>query len=435
MPSRSDVVSGPGGSFQTPNGDAAFYGQDFVDEHTAGNRFRPGDNPGGKQKVVVKPSVKANPKSVGKAAVSGLRRGIPGAVLGAATQALLNSVDAVIDSSGAVRLPSVSVDGDEVSEVLNARDFDACTLPSSRTLNKYIVSKYGTQTFRFTVIDGSAKPPAGFQFHNYCISASLGYKNNAQGLFPTSYRQLISDTALEYSDRPAGDADWNKMEAFASAQSSSFVRDLLKETCAGALSPGRCVDDLTSWHDLSGPSQQLGPASTTTSQTRNPDGTSSTTVTSTQNKYDYKYGNTYYDYSTTTTTNINRDGVITTVEESDKQPSDESPSENEEPEYTFEDADFPPVTSFYERKYPDGLQGVWSKAKTDLDNSAFIQFLYSFVPSFSGSCPSFGLNMNISSWAAYGFQSFSSICYVLDFVKAILLVTALFTARAITFGG
>jgi len=64
-----------------------------------------------------------------------------------------------------------------------------------------------------------------------------------------------------------------------------------------------------------------------------------------------------------------------------------------------------------------------------------MQFLQGFVPSFSGSCPSFGLGFNIASWANYGTIQFSSICYVLDFVKIILLVTALFTFRKVTFGG
>ena len=43
--------------------------------------------------------------------------------------------------------------------------------------------------------------------------------------------------------------------------------------------------------------------------------------------------------------------------------------------------------------------------------------------------------MNIASWANYGYQQFGSICYVLDFVKAILMVSALFLCRALIFGG
>ena len=45
------------------------------------------------------------------------------------------------------------------------------------------------------------------------------------------------------------------------------------------------------------------------------------------------------------------------------------------------------------------------------------------------------MSFEIASWASFGTHSFGNQCYVFDFVKVILLVTALFTARAITFGG
>jgi hypothetical protein len=192
---------------------------------------------------------------------------------------------------------------------------------------------------------------------------------------------------------------------------------------------------MSNWGNLQGPASQTGTPQVTTSTTKNPDGTTSTTTTTVENRYEYNYGPDYYNYTTTTTITQNKDGVITETVTSDGMPTDNPTQEEDSTDYTFNDTEFPEVPSFYEQKYPDGLSGVWHQASADVDQSAFMQFLQGFVPSFSGSCPAFGLGFNIASWANYGTVQFLSICYVLDFVKIILLVTALFTFRKVTFGG
>src|SRR5690606_5892821 len=104
-------------------------------------------------------------------------------------------------------------------------------------------------------------------------------------------------------------------------------------------------------------------------------------------------------------------------------------------EGTFSDTPFPDIEPFYQQKYPDGLQGAWNSRKAEFEDSAFMEFLSSFIPSFSGSCPGWSMNVNIASWASFGIHEFQSLCWVFDFIKVVLLVSAAFLCRALIFGG
>ena len=444
MPSKSSVITNAERPFQTPNGSAGFFGQDFVDEHTAGNRFKPGDSPGSpKQKITLKPSVTANPSSVAKKAMQAVRGGgVPGLVASAVVTAAVAAAGAIIDSSGQIKVPGYTYEGMPVENpsfpTPPGYDFsNICQTPASQTLGKTFSITSGSSTY---LVDVSYSPPAGFNIFNYCTSTSLGYEiDPATSTWPRASFKAISYSSLTSENRAPGDIEFDAMEQFMKGQGPAYVGDLIKETCANSPSPAACFDEMSEWGQLSGPSSATGPAQTTTSVTTNPDGTTSNTATTTQNKYNYTYGDNYYNYSTTTTTTTTKDGQTTTTETSDGLPTDEPTSEEnpteEDQSYTFDDSPMPDVPSFYEQKYPDGLSGVWDNASAQVNNSQFIQFLNGFVPSFSGSCPSFGLSFNIASWASYGSIGFSSLCYVFDFIKVILLVTALFTFRAITFGG
>lgn len=229
--------------------------------------------------------------------------------------------------------------------------------------------------------------------------------------------------------RPATEADYDLMEAAAAAKDSEWLKERLREHCEGSLNPQGCYESLRDNTWLEGPSSvtEPGPTSTTTS----PAGTSTTTGNT---RYDITYGDNYYDYRTTKTTIVTKpDGSTETTTETE--PETEQPREEEEQDINFSDSEFPPVEPFYQQKYPEGLEGVWQDAQSKFDNSEFMSFLHSFVPQFSGSCPSWSMSFNIASWASYGNVPFVNLCYVFDFIKVIMLVTALFTARAITFGG
>ncbi|ALN20482.1 hypothetical protein HN51_01860 [Ectopseudomonas mendocina] len=185
-----------------------------------------------------------------------------------------------------------------------------------------------------------------------------------------------------------------------------------------------------------GPASQVGPKTSTTTTTTSPNGATSTTTTTSQNTYTYNYGDNYYDYSTTTKTETTKDGETTVEETTDNQPDEEPTEEPSEEDFEgdFSDSDFPEVEPFYEQKYPDGLEGVWQSRKAEIDASAFISFLQSFVPNFSGSCPAYGLGFDLG-YINFGQHGFDVACYVFEFIGIIFMVTALFTSRALIFGG
>lgn len=436
--SKESVIKGSGSSFQTPNGDSAYYGRDYVDEHTAGNRFTTNDSPGAsaKQKVTVKPTLTVDPKKAAKSMIGGLRGGVPGVVASAAAAAIIDAIDGVIDDS-VIKVPSYSESPTDPSSGqyyfwatsgpnVNVRYPSAKTACDSSIspgypnlgLSQVSQTEYQCKTknawggdFIRTIYRGGNSCPAGTTY-----SPSLG-------------ACLVSTLV------PPTEQDWITAEQWAAARNSDFVRDMVRASCEGSNAPGRCYDEMSEWGNLQGPASQTGTPQVTTTTTKNPDGSTSTTTTTVQNRYEYNYGPNHYNYTTTTTITENKDGVITETETSDGMPTDNPTQEEDSTDYTFNDTEFPEVPSFYEQKYPEGLSGVWHQASADVDHSEFIQFLRGFVPSFSGSCPAFGLGFNIASWANYGTVQFSSICYVLDFVKIILLVTALFTFRKVTFGG
>lgn len=249
------------------------------------------------------------------------------------------------------------------------------------------------------------------------------------------------------STRPLQDADYETLTSVIGNQSSDMKARLAKDACKASLAPERCyqaLQDAASFLN-SGPSSIQGPTSNSTTTKKNVDGTSSITTTTSDTKFNTEYnsdGVTLKPEKTTTTKNPDGSTTETVEKEEDNSTTVQKPGDPEEEgddplnkEYTFTNPDMPEVPSFYEQKYPDGLKSVWDDNKARFDNSAFISFMKSFVPSFSGSCPTWGLPMNIMAQASYGYVTFANICYVFDFVKLVIIATAVFTARKIMFGG
>lgn len=257
----------------------------------------------------------------------------------------------------------------------------------------------------------------------------------------SNYSQSTGSCLADSKPVPVTDSDFSALDTHLDGLDAKHLNDVLKASCEGSLAPARCIQSLqdAASHLHSGPATVKGPTVTSTTSTTNADGTKSDTTTFKETQFQLGYnadGFTWRDDTTTTTTNP--DGTQTVSHESTEDNSATPEQEKDDPlekEYAFEDKDFPEVTPFYEQKYKEGFKSVWEKNQASFDNSAFISFLKSFVPSFSGSCPAFGLSFNIATWANYGSMDFMSICYVLDFVKSILLVSSLFLCRALIFGG
>lgn len=231
------------------------------------------------------------------------------------------------------------------------------------------------------------------------------------------------------------DADLPALDTFIAALQPAALGTLFQEACEGSKT---CVDSMLENPQTTGTSPFFGPKTTTTTLFLKPDGTQGTRQTDTQTKFDATYGPDYVDVKPTDTKTTTVDGVKTeeeTTSSDDTSTVPDKPEEEPEPEYTFQDSELPGVEPFYTQKYPDGLEGVWNQKRQEFEDSEFMSFLGGFVPSFSGSCPSFGLQFNIASWANFGSFDFFSLCYVFEFIKIILMVTTVFTCRALIFGG
>ena len=454
-----DIVNGQTattGAISVPAGAVAFYGQDYVDRHEAKSLLTSGNigsgaanGPGGgiggnvrtKQAVTIKPAVVIPKSAIANLAVNTLKGGVASV---AATAAVMWAIDQIPGASfdPQTGLPVNAPDPIVPSATYwNFQSTNGVNAPSrySSALQACSANVLSPQTNDYKVEGGSCWVRTKPSICPSCSFYLIGYMFSSSITCPTGGVNLSTYTCNSSAPLPTPftNTDYAGLEeTLRSVQNSEWLRDLIKASCNGSNNPAGCYESLVERRQLMGPALQLGPKTSTTTTTTSPSGATSTTTTTSQNTYTYTYGDNYYDYSTTTKTETTKDGQTTTEETTDDQPGEEPQEEpSEDFEGDYQDSEFPEVPSFYEQKYPDGLEGVWQQARADIDQSAFMQFLQGFVPSFSGSCPAFGLGFNIASWANYGTIQFSSICYVLDFVKIILLVTALFTFRKVTFGG
>lgn len=174
--------------------------------------------------------------------------------------------------------------------------------------------------------------------------------------------------------------------------------------------------------------------------TSEPDGSTKTAITSgqtsltmtPQGQIDVE------DKLTTTTTSTYPDGSSST---STSETTTRPPVETEyptvpeaQPELPADPA-MPTVPELYKQKYKDGLNGVWDAKKQGFMNTEFIQSIKSLAPEGldSGSCPQWSLGFDMGV-ANYGEQSLPFPCWLAPFLKAVMMLTAAFTARKIIWG-
>lgn len=388
-------------------------------------------------KLPIKPKYDYSIPRTLKGMTTTLRGGVVGIGLTLGLEWMLDQVGGFIDENGRAvkRAAGCTLEGIESSECVDQgvrqTHLGLCTLNASDTYNKMHHYQYGSsQIWATTVVDyDKAMSMTGWEKVNNCTSTALGYRYS--GGWPVQVRkQVSSDPVPGTGTVPLTDADFDLIEAAAAAQDSDWLKDRLREHCEGSLAPESCYEDLRTSTHLEGPSTltEKGPTITTTG----PGGTSSST---TNTHIDITYGDNYYDYrKTSTVTTTNPDGTTETETKTDPEEVTEE-QEQDEDGIEYSDADMPEVEPFYQQKYPDGLAGVWQAVSSDVESSAFLGFLSSFVPNFSGSCPTFSLQFNIASWANYGTISFWNMCWIFEFIKTVLIVSAVFLARALTFGG
>lgn len=397
--------------FQTPNGETSFFGQAFVDEHSAGNRFQAGQNPTGKtfppkakMPVQLTPVLKTNPIAIAKAAAELLKKGGPGATGLAATAAVQWAVE---------QLPGASFDPVTGEPVVTN------TPPATGTF--WATNYYGGT--------GSGDPV--YPTYQAACRALVGapaqawhWSLDARELSPTYYecRRKYSDaycpscgtqlfgTARQHTIQCANGFDTGTLSCYANptpsvpfdethfanledalrrVPNSDWYKDLIQQSCAGSSSPGQCYDSLTSWAPLQGPATQSGPVVSTTTTTTTPGGAPTTTTTSMQNHYTYNYNTNNYNYSVRTTTKTTANGSTTT------QDTVEDPVEGQEPEEEGPDDEVEPDLDLGDAWKPvyDGYQDIENKIGSTPD----LQSLPSHSPwySFGGGCSPLNLNLPV----------------------------------------
>lgn len=98
---------------------------------------------------------------------------------------------------------------------------------------------------------------------------------------------------------------------------------------------------------------------------------------------------------------------------------------------------FPDVPdTFYESEYEDGLQGIWDNAMAALEETDLGELIEGLTPDFpTGECPAWSMDFGIGHMIDMGVIGFEDICWLWLAIKIIMIITALFTARALIFGG
>lgn len=153
-----------------------------------------------------------------------------------------------------------------------------------------------------------------------------------------------------------------------------------------------------------------------------------------------------YDYSQTTTNVYNSAGELVSSEttstgndadsdgdgQADCVPSDTVTCSKDgtagQPQFDSGDG------SWWESQYPDGLSGIWDSKSESLNNTAFHQWLDGFSFASSGVSPVWAVPMDLGI-VNFGTVNLQVPDYVWSFIGLCMIITALFTARALIFGG
>ncbi|MDF5430966.1 methyl-accepting chemotaxis protein, partial [Vibrio parahaemolyticus] len=92
-------------------------------------------------------------------------------------------------------------------------------------------------------------------------------------------------------------------------------------------------------------------------------------------------------------------------------------------------------TGFYESAYPDGLGGLVSGQLNDLKTNVIDDFVNSFgnIDLSNAQRPSFVLP--VPFFGDFSFEEHISFDWVFGFVRAVLIMSSIFAARRIIFGG
>ncbi len=197
----------------------------------------------------------------------------------------------------------------------------------------------------------------------------------------------------------------------------------LPRVLSDALKSGESVQIVP--ETVTGPASSPGPSTVTKDAINN-----TTTTTTTTNNYQYA-GDTVTTTQVTNSTTINNTtGAVTAQTSTTTTPNSPSPVDS------ASDTPLGDLPVLYKPKYPNGLTGVWSDQKSALMGTPLLSLTSSMMPTITGSgaYPSFPVSVVIGPWD-FGTYDVSPPPLVWDFLKVCVIVSALFLARALIFGG
>ena len=136
--------------------------------------------------------------------------------------------------------------------------------------------------------------------------------------------------------------------------------------------------------------------------------------------------------TTTTTTSVTNNVTnITNI-------TNETTTEKDEAPESATDTPLSNIPELYKQKYPDGFAGVWSSFKTNISQTSFVRLISELTPNIGsgGSCPVWTFDLGFIPGASMGVHRLGAeYCFIWPILKIILMITALFTARRLIFGG
>jgi hypothetical protein len=342
LPSKGSVAQNPSLPPSRTGDSIQITGQPLEGE------FIPGDSGTKGVPIKVLPRLDGSLPRMFSYAKNGMRGGAIG-IAGALTIGLmLDQIDAYLDENGVlVREKPADIPASGLYWCGNrtavctptSTDYMLRSADTPLELANYAGSRVFDSRFEFSITSSSVV--ADSVLYNYSAKRiSTGSISTGAFIF---YRRGNCPQGATYSPdtfmcqssqiQPLSDSDYDLMFDYANQQNADWLNGLLKDACNGSNNPAGCFNELLDQAPLGGPSSVNGPTTTKTTTTTGPNGVTSQTVTTTNTKYDITYGDNYYDYRKTETTETKKDGVTeteTTETEPEEVEQEEKPQEEEE---------------------------------------------------------------------------------------------------------
>lgn len=116
----------------------------------------------------------------------------------------------------------------------------------------------------------------------------------------------------------------------------------------------------------------------------------------------------------------------------------ETKTEDKPPEDNATDTPLAGIPELYKQKYPDGISGVWNSFKTKFNQTPFVNLIHQLTPNIpsGGTCPAWTIDLSWTPGGSMGvYRLGDDYCFIWPILKIIIIITALFTARRLVFGG